>query len=134
MALPTASLGVHDALDDRLDKETEMKSISSDELKLMLDTSDGKLTLVNTLPPEHFAETRIPNSINIPQDSPDFVERVKERAGSLNQPVVVYCANKQCDSSEKAARKLDDAGFAAVYDFEGGAKDWQAAGNELVGA
>lgn len=108
-----------------------MKPMSTDELKTMLTGSDGKLTVVNTLPPEHFTKTQIPGSINIPEQSEDFAARVEAAAGSKNQPVVVYCASQQCDSSTRAAEKLDAAGFAMVYDYQDGAQGWQHAGNSL---
>lgn len=108
-----------------------MKAMSTDELKTMLTGSDGKLTVVNTLPPEHFTKTRIPGSINIPEQNEDFAARVEAAAGSKNQPVVVYCASQQCDSSTRAAEKLDAAGFAMVYDYQDGAQGWQHAGNSL---
>mgnify|MGYP003626742147 CR=1 FL=1 len=38
--------------------------------------------------------------------------------------VVVYCANFDCPASTDAARKLDEAGFNNVYDYEGGTQDW----------
>lgn len=38
---------------------------------------------------------------------------------------------QQCDSSTKAAKRLDAAGFESVYDFEAGAKGWQEAGEKL---
>lgn len=111
-----------------------MKPISTDELKTMLTGSDGKLTVVNTLPPKHFAATNIPGSVNIPEQEEDFAARVEAAAGNKNQPVVVYCANPQCDSSTKAAEKLDAAGFAMVYEYQQGAQGWQEAGNALAAA
>ncbi|REK18771.1 MAG: rhodanese-like domain-containing protein [Planctomycetota bacterium] len=107
-----------------------MQPIDVDALRVML-TSERRPTVINTLAPENFAQTRIPDSINIPQDQDDFAERVKEAAGGLEKPVVVYCASEQCQSSAKAAEKLDEAGFTEVYDFEGGAKAWREAGESL---
>jgi rhodanese-related sulfurtransferase len=102
-----------------------MRTIKTSELQKMLD-KDRDLTLVNTLGSESFAETRIPGAINIPQESQDFVTRVEQQAGGKDEPVVVYCASQQCDSSEKAAEKLEEAGFTNVLDYVGGAAAWQA--------
>jgi rhodanese-related sulfurtransferase len=110
-----------------------MKPIDARQLKKML-KDDPHPTVINTLPEEHFSATRIPDSINIPQDDENFVRRVEEAVGDHEEPVVVYCASPECDSSTKAAHKLEDAGFSQVYEFEAGAKGWQEAGEKLQAA
>jgi rhodanese-related sulfurtransferase len=87
--------------------------------------------VVNTLPEDAFRDAHIPESKNIPQSDPDFEKRVAEIAGGKERPVVVYCASAECDSSPKAAKKLEQAGFRRVYDFEGGLKAWKEAGGEV---
>ena len=109
-----------------------MQTITTEQLK-SLQASDREFLLVNTLDAEHFQETKIAESVNVPQSQPDFAAQVAQKTISKEQPVVVYCASDQCDSSTQAAAKLDAAGFRNVYDYEGGAKAWQAAG-EHVGA
>jgi rhodanese-related sulfurtransferase len=104
--------------------ETAMKTITASELKELLD-KNGDVALVNTLAPESFEKTRIPGAVNIPLNDNDFAARVEQEAGGKDKPVVVYCASQQCDSSEKAAKKLEEAGFTAVTDFAGGFKAWQ---------
>jgi rhodanese-related sulfurtransferase len=101
-----------------------MTTITTDDLKALRE-KDGDLTLVNTLGQESFAKTEIPGAVNIPVDSSDFASRVEKEAGGKNKPVVVYCASSQCNSSEKAAKKLDEAGFTAVSRYTGGAAAWQ---------
>jgi len=110
-----------------------MQTISTEELKTLRE-QDSNLTLINTLPEEHFAQTQIPGSQNIPLESDDFVEQVEKAAGGKDQKVVVYCASTECDSSPKAARKLEEAGFTDVVDYEGGAKAWQESGEKLQAA
>jgi rhodanese-related sulfurtransferase len=39
-----------------------------------------------------------------------------------NKKLVVYCANRQCDSSEKATKKLEEAGFTSVLTYRAGQK------------
>ncbi|WP_233902925.1 rhodanese-like domain-containing protein [Stieleria maiorica] len=87
--------------------------------------------LVNTLDAKHFAQTRIPDSINIPLSQGGFTDKVLNTAGSKQKLVVVYCASDDCDSSTKAAKELDDAGFN-VADYEGGAAAWKASGEPLA--
>jgi rhodanese-related sulfurtransferase len=107
-----------------------MKTIEAQTLqKMQQDTPD--LPVVNTLPEESFAATKIPGAVNIPGTSNDFVEQVEQQAGGKDRPVVVYCASAECDSSPKAAKRLEEAGFTQVFDFEAGAKGWQEAGNRL---
>jgi rhodanese-related sulfurtransferase len=101
-----------------------MKTIEANELKALLDGNEDVL-LINTLNAESFEKTRIPGAVNIPVEDEDFVARVEEQAGGKDKPIVVYCASQQCNSSEKAAEKLENAGFTAVTDFAGGFKAWQ---------
>ncbi len=103
-----------------------MKTIDGRMLQLKMD-SMHELTLINTLPAEYFEDTKIEGAINIPQDQPDFVDRVKMAVSDDKKAeIVVYCANQECNSSTKAAEKLTDAGFVNVMDYEAGAEDWNA--------
>jgi rhodanese-related sulfurtransferase len=43
----------------------------------------------------------------------------------------VYCANQQCDASEKAAQKLEAAGFTDVSRYTGGAAAWEKEAGEI---
>lgn len=108
-----------------------MKSIQTDELKTLMSREDD-LTLINTLDAKHFNETRIPGSINVPQSEDGFAEKVEQAVGGKSQPVVVYCASQECNSSTQAAEKLDDAGFSQVIDYEPGAKGWQESGESIA--
>jgi rhodanese-related sulfurtransferase len=101
-----------------------MRTISTDGLQA-LKTNGEELTLVNTLGAESFEKTKIPGAINVPLDTGDFSARVEEEAGGKDKPVVVYCASEQCNSSEKAATKLEAAGFTNVLRYPGGAAAWQ---------
>jgi rhodanese-related sulfurtransferase len=107
-----------------------MKMISTDGLKA-LKGQNGDLTLVNTLGPDSFEKTKIPGAINVPLDNSEFAARVEQEAGGKDKPVVVYCASQQCDSSEKAAQKLEAAGFTAVSRYTGGAEAWQKEAGEV---
>jgi rhodanese-related sulfurtransferase len=102
----------------------KMKTITTDELKDLRE-KDEDVTVVNTLAVESFEKTRIPGAVNIPLDDSDFATRVEQEAGGKDEPVVVYCASDQCNSSEKAAMKLEQAGFTDVSRYTGGAAAWQ---------
>jgi rhodanese-related sulfurtransferase len=107
-----------------------MKTISTSELKARCD-KPGAPTLVNTLSPEKFEATKIPGAVNIPLENGDFAARVEKEAGGKNKPVIVYCGSRQCDSSEKAAQKLEAAGFTAVTRYTDGAAGWQKEAGEV---
>lgn len=107
-----------------------MKAITTRELQAMKSNNENHL-LINSLDVEHFADTKIVDSVNIPQSQADFVSRVEETSHGKQQPIVVYCASEECRSSTKAAEKLEAAGFGEVYDYEGGAKAWQQAGESI---
>ena len=107
-----------------------MKTITTDELKAACDTNVG-VTLVNTLGADAFEKTKIPGAINVPLESGGFAARVEQEAGGKDKPVVVYCASEQCNSSEKAAQKLEAAGFTAVSRYTGGAAAWEKEAGEV---
>ncbi|UUO08091.1 rhodanese-like domain-containing protein [Blastopirellula sp. J2-11] len=110
-----------------------MKAITTAELQNLKERGEA-ITLINTLPAESFAETHIPDSINIPRDQDDFAEKVEQAVGGKSQPIVVYCASEDCPSSTKAAKELESQGFTNVSDYEGGAKSWKQSGHELAHA
>ena len=101
-----------------------MKAISRDELKKMNEVDARDFVLINVLAPEYFKKKHIRTSVNVPVQDDDFVSQVERIAGDKNREVVVYCASFDCDASPKAAKKLEDAGFSHVFDYEGGTKDW----------
>ena len=106
-----------------------MKTITTDQLKDLRDKDDN-VTLVNTLAAESFEKTRIPGAVNVPLEDGDFTARIEQEAGGKHKPVVVYCASEQCNSSEKAATKLEEAGFTDVTRYTGGAAAWSEEAEE----
>jgi rhodanese-related sulfurtransferase len=109
-----------------------MNTLTARELRKMRD-ADEEFLLVNTLPADNFAATKIPGAINIAEQDADFVDRVEKKAGGKDKPVVVYCASMQCNSSTNGAEKLEQAGFTNVFDFEAGAEGWSQLNAEKSG-
>ena len=109
-----------------------MKTITARDLRKMRE-ADEEFLLVNTLPTDNFAQTKIPGAVSIPQDSSDFLDRVEKEAGGKNRTVVVYCASVRCDSSTQGADKLQNAGFTNVFDFADGYEGWQQINKEKEG-
>ena len=57
------------------------------------------------------------------------LDQLDSRKNELDKDkeVVTYCAGPECDTSIKAAIKLQDLGFK-VKAYEGGIKEWSEAG------
>jgi rhodanese-related sulfurtransferase len=109
-----------------------MKTISAREVRKLREAGEEYL-MVNTLPTTKFAETKLPDAVNIPESDDEFAARVEQRLGGKDRPVIVYCANINCDSSTRGAEKLIKAGFTNVYDMAEGYQGWQQAFNEKEG-
>jgi len=105
--------------------KTDVKVITKDELKRMIDRHQA-FQILNVLGPEHYDLGVIKGSLKIP------LAELEARAGELDkaQDVVTYCADTSCDASKKAAKLLAEKGFT-VSAYEGGAKEWKAAGLPL---
>jgi rhodanese-related sulfurtransferase len=101
-----------------------MQPISRETLEKMNEEKKEDFVLINVLSPEAFRKAHIRTSINVPHEDDDFETEVEKVAGGKDRKIVVYCASKDCDASPRAARKLDEAGFERVYDYEGGTRDW----------
>ena len=109
---------------------------------------NGEIVLVNTLPASYYAKRHIPNSYNLHYTEIDDMSReelinwmaevVGHHYPKLNRllkadklsiyelPIVVYCANKKCNLSEKAAIALYNKGFVNVRDYEDGMRGYSS--------
>ena len=103
--------------------------ITATELKQAMAT-DRPPIVINTLGPDAYRSKRIPGSINVPADD---IERVKDAVPDMDEAIVVYCANADCDASSQAAEALTEMGYTNVFDFEAGYAGWREAGFELAG-
>lgn len=102
-----------------------MKTIDTPELQKMLKT-DKEFAFINVLGEEAFRKKHIPGSDNIPVSDESFTQKVEDLVdGDKSKTVVVYCANTECTASPTAARKLDEAGFEDVLDYEKGMQGWE---------
>lgn len=103
--------------------------------------------IVNSLPKTLFEETKInENVLNLPEDKiteknksylvrklksslkknyPKIFSMVESKKLKLKQvPMIVYCKNKKCKSSEKWIEKMLEIGFYNLYRYEGGFDDF----------
>lgn len=109
-----------------------METLRTRDTERMLDREDA--VVINVLDAEKFEREHIPGTKNVPLTDENFIRRVETLAGGKDAPVLVYCAGPDCEASPKAARELEDAGFTEVYHFEGGMKEWKAAGKPVESA
>lgn len=107
-----------------------MQRIDAHELKDRIQRDDNTL-VVDVLPKEYFESGHVPGAVNIPLGATRFVETVEGVTRDKSQPVVVYCADHDCDLSPKAAERLEQAGYSNVADFDGGLQAWKQEGYEV---
>ena len=84
--------------------------------------------VVDVRNPGEVVDGMVPGAQHVP------LARLLDRMDELDRdvPVVVYCANQQCNSSEEAAKKLEAAGFTDVSRYTGGAAEWQKEAEEVA--
>jgi len=102
------------------------KTITRDELKQMIDNNED-FQLVETLPAKYYKKFHLPGAKNVEFDE-NFDSAIAEAAPDKNKKTVVYCMDEECDASPKAANRMEELGYADVYDYEQGKVDWQNAG------
>jgi len=100
-----------------------MNIIQKDELKQLMKNNED-FVLVNVLDKNYFDMGHIKGSINIPVHDKGFDKKILKKLHNRNKKVVVYCANKQCSASPRAAKRMEQLGFKNVVDYEGGIEDW----------
>jgi rhodanese-related sulfurtransferase len=116
--------------------EVRYRTIDRDQLaqKLVHMAPDNEnrregFALVNVLASEEFDRARIPGSANVPRGQ----EATFERRFDKNKEIIVYGGSPQGDASAKVARELAERGFRAVFEYEGGIRDWKKAGLPVFG-
>ena len=102
-----------------------VRTISREELKKKLDRGEG-VVVVETLGPAYYEDAHLPGAINIPHTEVD--ELAPALLSDKTASIVVYCPNRACQNSPRAARRLEALGYGNVYDYEEGKQDWIGAG------
>lgn len=103
-----------------IDAETLYKKMIGDHYPIV----------INALSKDAYSSKHIPGSINIPTDNADIA---KDVIPYMDEEIVVYCANADCDASPKLAQKLEEMGYTNVSDFEEGLAGWKKAGHKFIG-
>lgn len=104
------------------ESKIEYTSISSDDLKLMLEDKDFVFIDVHTPEQEHIPGT----DFIIPYDEVDKIESVLQ---DKDTKVVLYC--RSGSMSKTVAQELADREYTNVYELVGGLHDWKSTGREV---
>lgn len=99
---------------DNTSKVGTMESISSSEVKEIIDNNDKSYILIDVREDYEFKEGHIPGAINIPLGNITTIDY------SLDKTIIVYC--KSGNRSNQAAIKLKNMGYN-VKDM-GGIVNW----------
>jgi len=89
--------------------------------------SDTDIQLIDVRTPEEYSGGHLKNAVNIDYRSGDFESRL--RALDKNKTVLVYCLSG--GRSGNAANKMQEIGFARIYNMDGGIMKWTAAGKPV---
>lgn len=109
-----------------------MREVDVAEVHRIVDRKEPGV-IIDVLSRGSFAKKHVPRSVNVPVSDPNFLEEVRKEVKTKDTPVVVYCADPECEASPKAARMLEEAGYRDVREFSGGLEAWQAAGYSFDG-
>ena len=100
-------------------------TITREELRIKLSSTDRPV-LVEALPAKYYAAKHLPGALHLPHDQVDAL--ASDVLPQKNAPVVVYCANRQCQNSHIAAHRLSVLGYTDVSVYAGGKQDWEEGG------
>ncbi|MGX7112364.1 rhodanese-like domain-containing protein [Gemella cuniculi] len=117
--------------------EGNYKLIGAEELKKSIDSNEDMI-LINTIPADRFASTKIKGAVNagLPKEMKDLKPEEKEAFLKLlgdnkDKKIVIYCGFVACERSHVGAVLAKEAGYNNVYRFPGGIAAWLDAGNSI---
>lgn len=97
----------------------------TENIEKMRITESPKWYLVNVLEKEDYDDAHIKGSINVPLLELDsFLKKID---ADKAVPLIFYCTNYYCTSSDVAAQKAAKKGFEKVYVYRGGIAEWYQA-------
>ena len=108
-------------------------SVKADDLHQLLQKADRPL-VVDVRGPDHFSESHIPGSVNLPQD--DLAQRSGELPQERGAPIVMVCNIGKF--SKHTTLYLKSMGYRNVRSMKGGLNEWVRKGHptesDAVGA
>lgn len=105
-----------------------LRVITAEVLRTMLQQTND-FVLVDVMPPLYYRDFHIKGAMSIPEaEIPATVENWPR-----HRRIVVYCLDKECDTSRDVAVKLIAMGFRDILQYEGGKREWRAKKYESIG-
>jgi rhodanese-related sulfurtransferase len=102
--------------------ETAYPSITTEQLKIMMDTK-SPLTLIDTRTPEEYAEAHLPGAVNVPEKG---IEKAAEQLPEDKKTLLVlYCNGIKCGKSKRVAAKLEPLGYSNFMIYGEGIPVWE---------
>lgn len=102
--------------------------ISTDELKNRFD----EIVVVDVRSRYEYETLHIKGAVNIPLESTDFTDRVRQLRSTSGKPVVFYCNGITCRKSYDAATVAITARIDGCYVYDAGVFAWAKAHPELT--
>ncbi len=107
----------------KIDEKVEVNKISAQELNSMMQDKDFVLIDVHTPQQEHIKGTDEVIAYNEIENNLDKLPKDKDAK------IVLYC--RSGSMSDTATKQLIELGYTNIYDLEGGANAYRAAGYEF---
>jgi len=104
-----------------LEQEAARRNISVSAAKALIESNPG-LVILDVRTSQEYSSRRLKNAVNIP------LTDLEQRISTLdrNSLILVYCETGQ--RSVRATALLAEAGFASLYNMQGGLSAWVEAG------
>lgn len=93
----------------------------------LIELQNSGVQVVDIRTKKEYDNGHIPGVIHIDYFASDFIDQIKRL--DLSKPIIIHCAVG--GRSGKAAQKMQEAGFTAIYDYSGGFSDWKSKGLEI---
>lgn len=110
---------------DKSSEKVQVMDVNAFDLKLQ-GTPDKIILDVRTA--LEYSQGHLPNSMLIDVQQDDFVTQISKL--DRTTPVFVYCLSGI--RSKRAGTILSENGFKEIYHLDGGTKQWQKEGKQLV--
>lgn len=111
---------------------TGLKKILPEDLRKKLQKGE-ELTLIDTLTNDHFNKAHIAKSKNACVFEVTFLDNVKNIISEKDREIILYGSSDKSMDAVTAAEKLLRSGYQKVFVLDGGLKQWEKMGYELVG-
>jgi rhodanese-related sulfurtransferase/polyisoprenoid-binding protein YceI len=116
-----------------MDAHSSFSMISSEDLRNKM-VEGNKITLIDTLPNEHFQGAHIPGAENACVFEIVFLDNVERIVPGKEDAIVIYGASTKTMDAVTAGEKLVRAGYGNVRILDGGLISWREKGYPLEGA